>query len=116
MDFNRSIMENRRAKGRPFLAAHRGVNGANIPCNTLAAYRIAVDQGADVVEIDVTKSLDGEFFVFHPYMEPVYLKCGKLIPKMTAEEVRNTPLLNQDEVPTHYRVPTLQETLAFLKD
>ena len=116
MDFNRSIMENRRAKGRPFLAAHRGVNGANIPCNTLAAYRIAVDQGADVVEIDVTKSLDGEFFVFHPYMEPVYLKCGKLIPEMTAEEVRNTPLLNQDEVPTHYRVPTLQETLALLKD
>ena len=44
MDFNRSIMENRRAKGRPCLAAHRGVNGANIPCNTLAAYRIAVDQ------------------------------------------------------------------------
>ena len=113
MDFNRSIMENRRAKGRPFLAAHRGVNGANIPCNTLAAYRIAVDQGADVVEIDVTKSLDGEFFVFHPYMEPVYLKCGKLIPKMTAEEVRNTPLLNQDEVPTITESPPFRRRWRF---
>jgi len=30
--------------------------------------------------------------------------------------VRNTPLLNHDEVPTHYRVPTLQETLSLLKD
>ena len=66
MDFNRSIMENRRAKGRPFLAAHRGVNGANIPCNTLAAYRIAVDQGADVVEIDVTKAWTGSFSYFTP--------------------------------------------------
>ena len=30
--------------------------------------------------------------------------------------MRNTPLLNHDEVPTHYRVPTLQETLSRLKD
>ena len=47
MDFERSIFENRAALGRPFLAAHRGGGGANIPCNTLAAYKIALDQGAD---------------------------------------------------------------------
>lgn len=116
MDFRRSVFENRMEKGGPFLAAHRGVNGANIPCNTLAAYQIAVNQGADVVEIDVTKSRDGVFFAFHPSMEPVFLKCGKLIPEMTAAEVRNIPLLNQDEEPTHYRVPTLGEVLTLLKD
>lgn len=116
MDFNKTIFENRMEKGSPFLAAHRGVNGANIPCNTLASYQIAMNQGADVVEIDITRSIDGEYFVFHPFMEPVYLKCGKLIPEMTAEEVKRTPILNQDEVPTHYRVSTLQEVLALLKD
>ena len=115
MDFGRTIFENRRMLGRPFLVAHRGVSTANIPCNTLAAYRIALDQGADVVEIDVAKSKDGIFFAFHPGMEPVYLKCGKLIPEMTADEVKALPLLNQDEVPTSYRVPTLQETFALLK-
>ena len=115
MDFERSIFENRAALGRPFLAAHRGVCGANIPCNTLAAYKIALDQGADVVEMDVTKSRDGEFFVFHPGMEPVFLNCGKYIPEMTAAEVRELPLLNQDRTPTHYRVPTLQEVFALLK-
>lgn len=115
MDFERSIFENRAALGRPFLTAHRGVCGANIPCNTLAAYKIALDQGADVVEIDVTKSRDGEFFVFHPGMEPVFLNCGKYIPEMTAAEVRELPLLNQDRTPTHYRVPTLQEVFALLK-
>ena len=115
MYFERSIFENRAALGRPFLAAHRGVCGANIPCNTLAAYKIALDQGADVVEMDVTKSRDGEFFVFHPGMEPVFLNCGKYIPEMTAAEVRELPLLNQDRTPTHYRVPTLQEVFALLK-
>ena len=100
----------------PLLAAHRGVCGANIPCNTLAAYEIALRQGADVIELDVSKSKDGELFAFHPGMEPVYLKCGKMISEMTAAEVREVPLLNQDEVPTHYRTPTLFEALSFLKD
>lgn len=115
MDFNKTIFENRKALGRPFLVSHRGVNAANIPCNTLAAYKIALDQGAEVVEIDVTKSKDGVFFVFHPGMEPVYLKSDKYIPEMTAEEVKALPLVNQDDVPTSYRVPTLQEVFAFLK-
>ena len=116
MDFNKSIFENRKALSRPFIAAHRGVSGANIPCNTLLAQKIAINEGADVVEIDVTKSLDGEYFCFHPGMEPVFLKCGKYIPEMTAEEVKNTPLLNNDEVPTHYRVPLLKDVFALLKD
>ena len=38
MDFNKSIFENRQELGRPFLAAHRGVCGANVPCNSIAAY------------------------------------------------------------------------------
>ena len=100
----------------PLLAAHRGVCGANIPCNTIAAYEIALRQGADIIELDVSKSKDGELFAFHPGMEPVYLKCGKMISEMTAAEVREVPILNQDEVPTHYRVPTLFEALSFLKD
>lgn len=116
MDFNRSIFENRKALGRPFLAAHRGVCGANIPCNTLAAYRIAVHEGADVVEIDVSKSRDGKYFVFHPGMEPVFIQCGRYLSDMTAEEIAQLTLRNSDGVPTHYRIPTLAEVLAFLKD
>lgn len=110
------MISNILSQKKPLLAAHRGVCGANIPCNTLAAYAIALQQRADIIELDVSKSLDGELFAFHPGMEPVYLKCGKMISEMTAKEVREVPLLNQDEVPTHYRVPTLEEALAFLKD
>ena len=116
MDFNRSISENRRALGRPLLVAHRGVCGANVPCNTLAAYKIALAQGADVVEIDVAKSKDGKFYVFHPGMEHVFLHSSRPIAEMTSDEVESLYLFNQDAVVTSYKVPTLKEVLALLKD
>ena len=115
MDFKKSIFENRKERSFPFLAAHRGVCGANVPCNTMAAFEIAIKQGADVVELDVSKSIDGKYFVFHPGMEPVYLGERRRISEMTAAEVEAMPLLNQDMVPTSYRVPGLSEVLAFLK-
>lgn len=115
MNFDKSIFTNKQKSKIPFLAAHRGVNRANIPCNSLLSFRIALMQGADVVEIDVAKSKDGDFFVFHPDMEHAYLDCGKLICDMTSEEVKNLRLLNCDRVPTSYRIPTLQEVFALLK-
>ena len=115
MDFTKSIFENRFARKTPLLAAHRGICGANIPCNTIAAYKIAVDQGADVVELDVSRTIDGKFFAFHPGMEPAFLKCGDYIKNMRASRVENLFLLNQDEVKTGYKIPTLAEALDFLK-
>ena len=115
MDFTKSLHENLQDKKTPFFVAHRGSCGANIPCNTLLAYKLAVDQGADVIEIDVSKSKDGVFFVFHPGMEKVYLNSKFNISEMTAAEVSQIPILNVDGVETHYRIPTLEEVLSFLK-
>lgn len=115
IDFTKSIFENRKIKGSPLLVAHRGVCGANVPCNSIAAYKIALSQGADVVEIDVSKSKDGKFYVFHPGMEHVFLKSEHLS-TLTSEEIDELRLLNQDSVPTSYRVPTLEEVLLLLKD
>lgn len=115
MDFNKSIFENRKELARPFLAAHRGVCGANVPCNSMAAFKIALSQGADVVEIDVSKTKDGKFYVFHPWMEPVFLN-DKYICDMDASELETKRLVNQDSVRTSYKVPTLDEVLALLKD
>ncbi len=115
MNFERSIYENRQMRKAPFLAAHRGISGANIPCNTIAAFKIALDQGADVVEIDVSRSSDGKLFVFHPGLEPVFLKSERPIKEMTADEVERLYLVNQDDLPTSYKIPTLAEVLSFLK-
>ena len=54
------------AREKRLIVAHRGVSGGNIPCNTLAAYEIALKQGADMIEIDVDMTADGKLFIFHP--------------------------------------------------
>ena len=64
------------AAERRLIVAHRGVSGGNIPCNTLAAYEVALRQGADMIEIDVEMSADGKLFIFHPGMEPAHLWCA----------------------------------------
>lgn len=44
--------------------AHRGASGY-APENTLAAVRIGVEQGADLVEIDIQRTADGALVVMH---------------------------------------------------
>lgn len=46
------------------VCAHRGAS-ASAPENTLAALRLAIDQGADMAEIDVQLSADGHPVLFH---------------------------------------------------
>ena len=53
----------REALSRTLITAHRGVTGGNIPGNTLAAFDAALLQGADMIELDVSNSIDGELFV-----------------------------------------------------
>ena len=52
-------------RDRVQVAAHRGVAGVNIPCNTIPAFDIALHGGAAILEMDLFKSLDGEIFIFH---------------------------------------------------
>lgn len=49
---------------RPLVIAHRGASW-HAPENTLAAFELAVAQGADYVEFDVRRSGDGELVVAH---------------------------------------------------
>ncbi len=115
-DFNKSIFENRMAKDAPLVAAHRGVCGANVPCNSMAAMQIAINHGADIIELDVSKSRDGKYYVFHPGTEPIFLNCGKYLSEMDSEDIDKLYLLNQDKAPTSYKIPKLSEAFAFLKD
>lgn len=47
--------------------AHRGASGL-LPEHTLAAYRLAIDQGADFIEPDVVMTADGAMIVRHEPM------------------------------------------------
>lgn len=103
------------AREKTLIAAHRGVSSGNIPCNTIAAFDAALKQGADMIELDVSKSLDGTLYVFHPGMEPAHLCSEKLIRDMHDDEVAQLRFVNQDNTPTQFRVNKLEEVLTHLK-
>ena len=50
--------------GSPLVIAHRGAS-AYRPENTFSAYELAVEQGADMIEIDLHRTRDGAVVVAH---------------------------------------------------
>lgn len=103
------------AEGRVLIAAHRGVAGGNIPCNSIPGFKAALNQGADIIELDVAPSRDGVLYVFHPGMEHVFLKSDTMICDMDSFQVDSLVLRNQDSALTPYRVPRLREVLELLR-
>lgn len=112
-DFNDSIVNN--CSGKVLVCAHRGVSGGNIPCNSFAAFSAALAQGADMIELDVTESRDGKFFVFHPGKEHAHLDSRKLISAMKGENVKKLRYVNQDNDETQFGVDELCDVLDFLR-
>jgi glycerophosphoryl diester phosphodiesterase len=51
---------------KPLIIAHRGAC-AHAPENTLAAFRLAVEHGADGIELDAKLSADGQVMVIHDH-------------------------------------------------
>ena len=98
------------------LAAHRGVAGGNIPCNSRQAFQIALNQGADIIELDVESSLDGELFIQHPGMEKVNLRLMDSIKNYPASVVKKFYLSNCDLTRTDQHIMCLEDALTMLKD
>jgi glycerophosphoryl diester phosphodiesterase len=95
--------------------AHRG-SSTTAPENTLAAFRLAVEQRADYVELDVQESADGEVLVAH---DSDLMKIGggpAKIWEMTAAEARSFDIGSyKDPKFSAERVATLAEALAVCK-
>ena len=52
------------SNSRPWIIGHRGVPG-QAPENTLSGFELAISQGADLIEIDLHLSADGQLVVIH---------------------------------------------------
>jgi glycerophosphoryl diester phosphodiesterase len=50
----------------PVIGAHRGASG-EAPENTLAAFDLAIEQGAELLELDVHRTRDGHLVVHHDF-------------------------------------------------
>src|SRR5688572_1875529 len=89
--------------GRPLVIAHRGASGER-PENTLPAYALAVEQRADMIEIDLHRTRDGAIVIAHDE-RLAGLPGGREIAACTLAEVRGVDAGGGE------RVPTLDEVL-----
>jgi glycerophosphoryl diester phosphodiesterase len=109
---------------RPLIIAHRGAS-ALAPENTLAAFALAIDAGADGVEFDVRLSSDGMPVVIHDATLARTAAIDKRVAELTAEQLSRLdagswfnsarPTLARSEFASE-GVPSLQAALSLLQN
>ena len=104
-----------KAKENIIVVAHRGAAGGNIPCNTMAAYEIALKQGADMLEVDLNCSRDGKLFLFHPMMELSHMNAPVLLNTLSYKTVSKIRYVNFDRTKTQFTVPSFDDFLEQFK-
>lgn len=104
-----------KAKENIIIVAHRGTAGGNIPCNTLASYEIALKQGADMLEVDVSVSADGRLFLFHPLMEHAHLNKPLLLRALPFSVIKKLHYVNADNTPTQFGISSFDDFLEQFK-
>jgi glycerophosphoryl diester phosphodiesterase len=73
--------------GHPFVVAHRGASGER-PEHTLAAYELALQEGADGVECDVRLTRDGHLVCVHDRRVDRTSNGSGLVSEMTLAQLR----------------------------
>lgn len=111
---NQRLLEMRAAKDI-LLASHSGYYGVDIVNNTVDSFDIAIRLGADIVEMDLSMSADGELFVFHAGMEPRILRSLVNIQTLPASVIRQLTMFNLNGGPARGHVNTFDEVLESLK-
>jgi len=100
--------------GTVLVVAHRG-DWRSAPENSLEAVEAAIEMGADIVEIDVQRTLDGVLVLMHtPSMGPTTTGHG-YIPLTRYKRLKKKNLLNGCRLETRSKVPTLEEVMLLSK-
>ncbi len=97
---------------RPLVIAHRGASGER-PENTPSAYELALDQRADMIEIDLHLSLDGVIMIRHDASLARLGGSGEICDHEAAElaKLNAAPGAAREE-----RMPTLVDVLEGFGD
>ena len=95
--------------------AHRGASGY-APENTIPAFKLAVEQKADGVELDVHLSSDGKLMVIHDEtVDRTSNGTGRVV-DMTCQELKKLDFSNGMPGYKDVRIPTLKEVYGLLKN
>lgn len=97
----------RAQRAQPLVIAHRGAS-AQRPENTLAAFALAVQQSADMIETDLHLTRDGAIVLFHDSTLRAENGARMEIARATLAELRE---LHAPGATAEHRIPTLDEAL-----
>lgn len=107
---------------QPIIVAHRGMS-ALAPENTMPAFELAVEKGAEVIELDILESKDGELVLIHDYTVDRTTNGKGRVSELTLEQLKSLTAnkTNNPDWQKEYdkypdaKIPTLEEVLAFAK-
>jgi len=101
---------------KPLILAHRGAS-AEAPENTLAAFRLALEQGADGFELDIHRTRDGHLVVCHDERVDRTTDGTGFIGSMTLAELKKLDAGRWfDARFAGERIPTLDEVWALVEE
>jgi glycerophosphoryl diester phosphodiesterase len=96
------------------IIAHRGAS-ADAPENTLASMKLAWEQNADAIELDLWLSADGKLIVFHDADTKRFEKAPRKITSLTLAEARSLDVGSwKGEKFKGEPIPTLESILAIM--
>ncbi|MGE5225237.1 MAG: glycerophosphodiester phosphodiesterase [Omnitrophica WOR_2 bacterium] len=94
---------------RPIVFAHRG-SSLHAPENTLAAFELALQQGANAIELDAKLTADGQVIVIHDFTVDRTTDGTGEVRKLTLEQIRKLDAGSHFDIAYHNEhVPTLEE-------
>src|SRR5574341_205862 len=98
---------------KPTVMAHRG-NSEECPENTLAAFRRAIDDGADLIETDLHLTRDGVIVCLHdPSVDRTTDGAGA-VADLTLDQIKQLSASYGRPEFVDERIPTLDEVIALL--
>lgn len=96
------------------MVAHRA-DWRNHPENSLSSIQSCIDNGVDVLELDIRKTSDGVMILMHDSTVSRTTNGTGSVSSMTLAQIRALRLLHNGEVTTE-QVPTLEEAMLLAKN
>ena len=112
----------------PYITGHRGSGNTSktssstdptntlYPENTVAAFKRALDNGADAVEIDIHLTKDNQLAVIHNASTGEYANKDLKVSTSTMAQLKELDLYVAGTGKTEHKIPTMNEVLEALND
>ena len=111
-----SLLNDAFVRNRVLIAVHRGTGGGNIPGNTIPAFQMALDTGADMFELDVSVSTDNALYSFHDGNEKHALGIDANIETFSSSDINRFTYINSIGEPSGVHIDMLESVVSFFKN